>query len=283
MIEIERVVGLAFVQDGGRPGRLREGVPRGGALIASALSAANRALGNPGDAAGIERYGAMTLVARGDVMLADDDARVWTLRDGERVELAWDGARRARFVALRGGIDVPRVLGGRGTLVAARIGGLEGRSLRRGDVLRAESEPMTNVRARPWLAHEGPIRIVAGPDLAAYAPRAIDVLTSRAWRLSTRSDRTGTRLEGATVPWREGAPSARTTPMIAGAIELPPGGEPIVLGVDHPTTGGYPVVAVIARVDLDRFHAIPLGRDVRFAAITIDHARVLLGQSGGTT
>ncbi|UJR79214.1 biotin-dependent carboxyltransferase family protein [Sandaracinus amylolyticus] len=283
MIELERVVGLAFVQDGGRPGLLREGVPRGGALIPSALAAANRAVGNPEHAAGIERYGAITIVARGDVTVADDDARVWTLHDGERIELAWDGARRARFVALQGGIDVPRVLGGRGTLVAARIGGLEGRPLRRGDVLRTASEPITTAHALAWTPHQGAIRLVAGPDLDVYAPSAIDALTSRAWRLSTRSDRTGTRLEAPAIPWRDDAPAARTTPMIAGAIELPPGGEPIVLGVDHPTTGGYPVVALVAGVDLDRFHAIPLGRDVRFTTITIDEARALLRQSGGTT
>lgn len=275
-LRIERTVGLAFVQDGGRRGRLHEGVPPGGALSRDALARANAAVGNSVDAAGIERYGAMTISARGELLVADDDGRAWTLREGEALALPWDGSRRARYLAVRGGIDVPVVLGGRGTLVAASIGGLEGRPLRKGDELSIGELAPSALASRSARASRETTRLVPGPDLGAYAPDALDALTSRAWRISPRSDRTGTRLEGATIPWREGAPSARTTPMVAGAIELPPGGEPIVLGPDHPTTGGYPVVAVIARVDLDDFHLLPLGREVRFEAITLDAARGLL-------
>lgn len=265
MIAVERVVGLAFVQDLGRPGHMHEGVPAGGALVPERLARANAAVGNAIGAAGIERFGAMSLVAQRDLVIAEDVGAPRTLRAGERVELPWDGAARARYLAVRGGIDVPVVMGGRGTLIVAGIGGHQGRALRRGDVLAVGAEDGARTEAEAEADDRSPIAVHPGPDAAGYAPGAVAALVARPWRLSVRSDRTGTRLEGAAIAWGDDAPPARTTPMIAGAIELPPSGEPIVLGPDHPTTGGYPVVAVIAARDLGRFHAIALGREVRFA------------------
>lgn len=275
-IEIERVAGLAFVQDGGRPGRLSGGIPAGGALVPEALARANAAVGNAPGAASIERFGAITLVGRGDEsIVAEDDGVVRRVRAGERIELGWDGTVRARYVALRGGVDVPVVLGGRGTLVSARIGGLDGRALRKGDVLRASASPAPAERAPAAALAARAIRVVAGPDLATFAPDALRALTSHPWSISPRSDRTGTRLVGPKIAYRGDAPALETTPMVAGAVELPPSGEPIVLGPDHPTTGGYPVVAIVARIDLGRFHTIPLGGEVRFTEIDAASARAL--------
>jgi biotin-dependent carboxylase-like uncharacterized protein len=267
MIEITRVVGLAFVQDGGRPGRMEEGVPPGGALVPEWLARANLALGNDATEAAIERFGALTLRALTAVDIAEEDGRVRALAPGESVELGWDGRVRVRYVAIAGGLDVPRVLGGRGTLVSAGIGGFAGRALRRGDRIAVRHPPRRNgpvaALAAP-LDLRAPIRLYPGPDAPRFAPRALDVLLGNMWTLSPRSDRTGTRLVGPTIPWAPDAPPTRTTPMIAGAIELTPGGEAIVLGPDHPTTGGYPVIAVVANADLGRFHALPLGGPVHF-------------------
>ena len=172
---------------------------------------------------------------------------------------------------------MPVVLGGRGTLVGARLGGLDGRALRKGDVLRASTSPAAELAraCAPAPLAARPIRVVPGPDLAAFAPEALASLTSQPWSLSARSDRTGTRLVGPRIAYRGEAPALDTTPMVAGALELPPSGEPIVLGPDHPTTGGYPVIAVVARIDLGRFHAIPLGGEVRFTEIDASSARAL--------
>ena len=265
MIAIERVVGLAFVQDLGRPGHMHEGIPCGGALVPERLARANAAVGNAIGAAGIERFGAMTLVAQGDLVIAEDGGAARGVRAGERVDLGWDGSVRARYLAVRGGLDVPVVLGGRGTLIVAGLGGHQGRALRRGDVLAVGAQTEAETVTVAVVDDRSPIAVLPGPDAGAYAPGALAALVARPWRLSVRSDRTGTRLEGAAIPWADDAPAARTTPMIAGAIELPPSGEPIVLGPDHPTTGGYPVVALIAARDLGRFHTIALGREVRFA------------------
>jgi allophanate hydrolase subunit 2 len=107
-----------------------------------------------------------------------------------------------------------------------------------------------------------PIRVVAGPDRHAFAPDALAALVSAPYRISPTSDRVGTRLVGPDLP-RTAAPE-RTRPMVCGALEIPRDGQPIVLGPEHPTTGGYPILAVIVDDDLDRFFAIRIGGEVAF-------------------
>lgn len=272
-IAVGRVTGLAFVEDGGRVGRLAEAIPRGGALDLEALATANLAIGNEPGAAAIERYGAVELVARGEVTIADERGRIVLLAAGERTSFPWDGTRRVGYLAIDGGIDVPQFLGGAGTVLALGRGGLEGRLLRVGDVL-SLGAPGHRTRFCSARDDASPIRVTAGPDLDRLDPRALDALIDATWKLDARSDRTGTRLVGPVLAHREGA-RAITTPMIEGAIECPPGSPPIVLGPEHPTTGGYPVVAVIARADLSRFHRMRLGSAVRFARVSHEQARAL--------
>jgi allophanate hydrolase subunit 2 len=111
-------------------------------------------------------------------------------------------------------------------------------------------------------APEAPIRLVAGPDPASFAPEALDLLLSSTYRVLPSSDRVGTRLDGPALP-RTDAPEI-SRPMVLGAIEVPRDGKPIVLGPEHPTTGGYPIIAVVARADLGRLFSIRLGGTVRF-------------------
>jgi allophanate hydrolase subunit 2 len=124
---------------------------------------------------------------------------------------------------------------------------------------RATTSP-TAVVARSH--RDGPIRVSPGPDRHAFAPDAPAALVSAPYRILPTSDRIGTRLTGPDVP-RIAAPE-RSRPMVCGALEIPRDGQPIVLGPEHPTTGGYPILAVIFDDDLDRFHAIRLGGEVTF-------------------
>lgn len=260
--------GLAFVQDGGRTGALHQGMPPAGALRPRALARANHALGNPAGAAGLERYGALRLAATVAVSLATEDGAVHRLRPGDVLDLPWSATTRAGYVAVAGGLDLPQVLGGRGTHVRAGLGGKDGGPLRAGDRLplgagdgEAAARPPTATLAG---SDDGPaiVRVVPGPDRGRLAADALDRLVATTWRLSYQSDRMGTRLDGPALPRAPGP--ADSTPLVMGAIEIPPDGGPIVLGPEHPTTGGYPVLAVIATADLERFHAIPLGQPVRF-------------------
>jgi allophanate hydrolase subunit 2 len=106
-----------------------------------------------------------------------------------------------------------------------------------------------------------PVRVVLGPD--RFDPSAIAALFSGWFAISTQSDRVGTRLEGPAIVQASTA-LGRSCPLVRGAIEVPASGDPIVLGPEHPTTGGYPVIGVVAGADQGRFFARPLGALVRF-------------------
>jgi biotin-dependent carboxylase-like uncharacterized protein len=276
MIEIVAIAGLATIQDAGRPGRMHEGVPPGGALVPDLLSRANAAARNARGEAAIEVFGGVTLTARDSLLLAADDGVLRCLRAGERWTLGAEG-RRVRYVAVRGGIDVPSRLGGRGTLLVAGLGGQEGRALRRGDVLsigRAVEHdgPLAGV---PDL--DAPVRVVPGPDRERFAEHALRTLLASAFVVSSRSDRVGVRLVGPALQRADGD-VAVSGPMVRGAIQVPSSGEPIVLGPDHPTTGGYPVLATVVGADAGAVMARPIGASVRFvlrdqAALAADSAR----------
>jgi biotin-dependent carboxylase-like uncharacterized protein len=265
VITVVAVSGLATVQDGGRRGHMHEGVPPGGPLVPELLARANAAVGNEDDEAALELFGAITLAATAGTLVASDDGVPVMLGTRDAWTVTCAGAR-VRYVAVRGGIDVPRRLGGRGTLLVAGLGGHEGRALRPADVLHAGDAPTVHgprSRAAPDL--DAAIRVVPGPDLDAFDPSALDVLLSTEFRVDARSDRVGIRLVGPTLR-RVGDDRGVSCPMVRGAIQVPPSGAPIVLGPDHPTTGGYPVVAVVVVGSLGALGARPPGADVRFLA-----------------
>lgn len=266
MIEIISVAGLATVQDGGRAGHMHEGVPAGGALVPQMLARANAAARNATDEAAIEVIGAITIVARGaPIIVADDDGDTRALNDGETCAIASGPKTRVRYVAVRGGIDVPRVLGGRGTLVVACLGGHEGRPLRRGDALGVRGAPPHDAPVPPALDNDAPVRVVLGPDLDRFDGRTVEAFLASAFAVDARSDRVGIRLVGPRLVCEQerGAVSA---PMVRGAIQVPPSGELIVLGPDHPTTGGYPVIATVTLDHQGTLAARPIGAPVRFAS-----------------
>jgi allophanate hydrolase subunit 2 len=146
--------------------------------------------------------------------------------------------------------------------------------LRAGEELVVESGPRrcayvaTGTRlaasAPPSFVDPESITIVAGPDLDAFADDALSILTSGLYRILPASNRVGTRLAGPALP-RRADYRERSRPMIQGALEVPRDGQPIVLGPEHPTTGGYPLIAVVTSSDVGRFHSIRLGGSVRFA------------------
>ncbi len=111
--------------------------------------------------------------------------------------------------------------------------------------------------------------MIPGPDLDAFEPAALDVLASAPYRIRSTSDRTGYQLEGQRIARRAGYID-RTRPMVRGAIQIPPGGMPIVLGPDHPVTGGYALIGVIASDDHDRFFAKPAHREVCFVTRIVE-------------
>lgn len=272
-LEIVATPGLAWIQDAGRPGRMVDGVPPGGALVPERLAAANRSVGNAVGAAAIEAFGGLVVAARGgDLFVGWEGGGTPLLRDHVRVLAPAPGAR-VTYLAVAGGLDVPVVLGGRGLLPVAALGGGVGRPLRAGDRVVVGHERGAIVTAEPFdPPPDAPIRLVAGPDLARFAPGTWDALLAGDWRVGTASDRVGVRLVGPALRRVDGD-VALSAPMVQGALQVPAGGAPIVLGPDHPVTGGYPVVAVVVRADRGALFLREPGSAVAFEACTVVEAR----------
>jgi 5-oxoprolinase (ATP-hydrolysing) subunit C len=263
MIEIVSLAGFATIQDGGRPGHMGDGVPPGGAVAMRLLARANAAVRNEVDEAAVEVTGTITLLARDPVTLATDDGVARVLSRGDRFTAVSGPRARIRYVAVRGGIDVPEVLGGRGTLVVAGLGGHEGRPLRRGDLVHVRAGPARDAPMPPTLDLDGPVRVMIGPDTDRFDRDTVETFLASNFVIDALSDRVGTRLVGPRLVAKPD-PSAPSAPMVSGAIQTPPSGLPIVLGPDHPTTGGYPIIATVLREDLGSLGARPVGASVRF-------------------
>jgi biotin-dependent carboxylase-like uncharacterized protein len=255
---VTRALGLCTVQDLGRRGHMHEAVPPGGALVRSMFVLANRRTSNADAAPVIEVLGVLTVRAEADIVVATErDVRA--LRAGDSTTVTSEPLR-CTYLAVRGGIAAPRILDGHGTLLCAGLGA----PLRKDDVLAIGAAQLVTADIEDLaFDRDDPIRIVPGPDLDAFGADVLDHLTAAPYQILPTSDRVGTRLSGAAL---QRSPSARevSRPMVRGALEVPRDGQPIVLGPEHPTTGGYPIVAVIENAELDRFHAIRLGGSVRF-------------------
>lgn len=256
------VAGPAWVMDLGAPGWAWAGLARGGAAVPEGLRRANRAVGNPEDAAGIELYGPVEVELPEGRRWADGAG---ALGRGGVARVAPGPGRRLAYLAVEGGVATPWVLGSAGTWTALGLGGLEGRALRPGDRLPlgpAHGLPgrlRAQGAALPVLGDDQPLRVFRAPGV----PDALwDGLLGQAWRLAEPSSRVGLRLAG--TPLSAPAADAPSRPMPPGAIELPPDGLPIVLGPEHPTVGGYPLLGVVDAASLATLYARATGAEVRF-------------------
>jgi KipI family sensor histidine kinase inhibitor len=278
---------LTTVQDRGRAGFRRFGVSSAGALDPLAADAANAAVGNTGDAALLECTSAGPVLrflaaARFAIAGADLGATLeradlgeWrvplatsvfartgnVLRFGERVR----GCRA--YIALGGGVDVPRRLGSRATDLPGAFGGYDGRPLRAGDRLSLGwLAGVPGTTPLPDAADDVVVRVVLGPQDDHFAPATIERFLSSEWMVGADSDRAGCRLQGPALD-HAGAPEIASEGMVPGSVQVPPDGRPIVMLADGPTTGGYPKIATVVAGDVARLaQLVPGTGRVRFTA-----------------
>lgn len=264
---------LCLVQDLGRRGHLSLGVPTSGALDRRALVRANLLVGNDRGRAVLEvLLGGLVLRALEDVVVAVTGApttvrvevsgraghpeagRPFLVPAGGELALGAPARGLRTYVAVRGGLGGPTVLGSRATDV---LSGLGPPPLRAGDVLRLLPAPGTAVAGAPdEAAHDVPagpehtVHVLPGPRVDWLTPAAIALLATHRWEVTPRSNRVGLRLGGPVLERAVTAelPSEGTVP---GSVQVPPDGRPVVFLADHPVTGGYPVVAVVRDADLD--------------------------------
>lgn len=297
---------LTTVQDLGRPGHSALGVPAGGAFDALALRAGNRLVGNGDNAAGLEctligptlRFEHDATVALTGAETPTRDPTPWTrltFRAGDRLRIGSIAGGARLYICIGGGLRVPPVLGSASTLLSAGFGGHQGRALKEGDRLEfaARVEPTTapvgslrmvaalkRLYTQPLQDGVRTVRAVDGPHPHAFNGVVTDAFWNATFRVGNQSNRTGLRLEGPTFStmikgdmMSEGAP--------VGGIQIttgdgPGSGQPIALGVDGPTTGGYPVIACTAAVDLHLLGQARPGEKLRFTRVSLDEARSAL-------
>jgi biotin-dependent carboxylase-like uncharacterized protein len=265
-----------LVQDLGRPGWAHLGVPRAGALDAPAAALAHRIVGNAAEAALLEvLLGGLEVATERGAWVAVTGAACEVTVDGRQREFGtavWvpgGGALRLgrpasglrTYVAVAGGIAVEPVLGSRST---DTLGGVGPAPVRVGDVLpvgEPASAPVPVDTPRP--PSPGPLRLLPGPRADRVTGDGVDLLCRTAYTVSPDSDRVGLRLLGEPLPLA-GAAELPSEGMVLGAVQIPPDGRPVVFLADHPTTGGYPVVAVVEEGDLWQCGQLRPGEAVRF-------------------
>ncbi len=284
---------LTTVQDAGRFGYQSDGIRPAGVMDTAAFAAANRLVGNAGGEAVLEMtFLGATLTFSADTWFALTGAAMPATLDGAPVErytaikatagqtlacgLASSGCRG--YLAVRGGIDVPLVMGSRSTDRSARLGGFEGRALKAGDELPTRPNdgwtPTPLRCAPPVYTGAIEVRAIPGPQDDYFTAAGLETFFSTPYEVSTDSDRMGVRLEGAAVE------SVRGTDIVSdgivfGSVQVPSGGKPIVLMADHQTTGGYAKIATVLSLDLPLLAQARPGDTVRFRRITAEEAQAL--------
>jgi biotin-dependent carboxylase-like uncharacterized protein len=267
-VEVVRPGLLLTVQDRGRPGLAHLGVPPSGAADAVAYELGNRLVGNPAGAASLEatldgpvlRFDRPTTVA----LTGATTPEVRTV-DVLDVGRCVGGVRT--YISVRGGIEVEPTLGSRSTDL---LTGLGPAPLRAGDVVEIGSVPGEVPPLPPGtvpgggLPDEPVLRIVPGPRDDWFTAAALEGLCSEPWRVSSSSNRVGIRLEGTPLE-RARHDELLSEGLVTGALQVPASGQPILLIQDHPTTGGYPVIAVVHSDDLWLAGQLAPRQTVRFA------------------
>ncbi|MDP9936791.1 KipI family sensor histidine kinase inhibitor [Paenarthrobacter nicotinovorans] len=283
-LEVQRSVPLTLVQDLGRPGYAAIGVSRSGALDQGSLRRANRLVGNPEDATALEVVdGGLSVRAVGDQIVALTGApagirissaagtrtvkvaTAFALLDGETLTLSPPSRGVRSYLAIRGAFEAEQVLGSSSADTMAALGPSP---LAVGDFLSVGADPGTAVglpETQPDFPDDTAVELKIGPGPRAdwFSPGALRSLLSQEWTVTNESNRIGMRLSGEPLERirDDELPSEGT---ICGVIQVPPTGQPVVFLSDHPVTGGYPVIAVVAPKDLDKAAQIPAGGKVRF-------------------
>jgi len=295
LLEVRRTGPQVLVQDLGRRGQAAQGVSVSGAMDRAALRAANRLVGNASNCAALEiACGGLALLSHGDATIAITGAdapielidaagrslpaathRALALSLGDVVHIGEPRAGVRNYLAVRGGLDVAPVLHSRATDLLANIGPppltvgdrIDALPIDGPAIVGAEEAPPADL---PRLHAEVVLDIALGPRTDWFDPASIERLCTQAWRVTPQSNRVGIRLSGELALQR--TPQRRATELpsegtIAGALQVPPSGQPVLFLADHPVTGGYPVIACVATHHLDRAGQLPIGASVRFRVI----------------
>ncbi len=288
---------LTTIQDLGRPGFAHLGVSASGAADAVSLRLGNLLVGNPESTAGLE----MTLVggefefeSNAIVSVTGSDfgptlngavIPLWTsvvVKAGDRLEFGATKSSARCYLCIHGGIECRPVLGSRSTHLLTGIGGYNGRALKRGDVLKIPNfgllaVPLKKVRPEVVSSSErnGILRATLGPQAEWFPADVHNLFFSSSYTISEDSNRMGLRLIGPALK-RTIEKDLLTEGVSLGAVQVPQSGQPIILFVEHQTTGGYPKIANVISADLHRVGQLRPRDEVRFEPISVEQAHALI-------
>lgn len=289
---VEQCGPACSVQDMGRNGCRRIGLPRSGALDVLALTAANAIVGNPADSAAIESLlaGLTLRICGGPVRIAFAGADFPLSVDGTALArqrsllvepgqtLSIGSARRGvcGIVAVEGGLHVPSVLGSRSLHARSRVGGMHGRTLRPGDLIAVASASTDRPELElpePLATATEPIRVVLGPQTDRFGAEQIRLFCETEWVVAGASDRMAYRLgsDARILPRHDDFSISEA--MFEGAVQITAGGQPIVMLADHQTIGGYPKIAGVIAPDIRHVANRRPGEGIRFSVVSLEQAR----------
>ncbi|MCS3741568.1 MULTISPECIES: urea amidolyase family protein [unclassified Rhizobium] len=281
----------ALYQDLGRKGRSSQGVSESGALDRGAMQAANLLLGNPRESAVIEvTFGgfafqadravtvavtgapcSMTIRTHNGSEIKAPFARAFALDAGDEVTLGIPSAGMRSYLALRGGFLVEPMLGSAATDTLAKVGP---ETIQTGSLLVPASKPACAVDESPQEAGRLPrageivtLDVIPGPRTDWFTQTGIETLRTQEWDVTPQSSRIGMRLSGNAPIERSVHGELPSEGTAHGAIQVPAEGQPVLFLADHPLTGGYPVIGVVASHHLDLAGQIPIGARIRFNLI----------------
>jgi len=294
MLEVIENGIFTTVQDLGRYGYQRYGVPVSGAVDQFSIRVANILVGNAENDAGLEitlvgptiRFLDNTVIAvtGGQLgpMVDDRPIQCWrsvAVTRGACLSFSGQQDGMRAYLAVAGGIDVPRVLGSRSTFIRAKLGGLDGRQLMNGDTLGVLdtrlSSQIVGSALMPWniptYGNHHILRVTLGPQDNAFTEKGMRTLLSSTYTVSSTSDRMGSRLIGPVVEHKKGADIVSDGTSF-GAIQITGEGLPIILLADRGTTGGYTKIANVISVDLARIAQAQIADTVQFRSVTLSEA-----------
>jgi KipI family sensor histidine kinase inhibitor len=288
--------GYTTVQDAGRTGFQRMGVPLSGALDKRAYRIANLLVGNDLEAAALEITVVgprLEVLAEADVALTGAELpirlngealcgwRSFRVKKGDLLEIGQVSSGCRGYLAVSGGLDVPLVMGSRSTYVSGKLGGHGGRALKADDILAAcEGGLLSRPRELPGrfipsYPTDITVRAVAGPQEEFFGG-GLDELCKGQYMITPKADRMGYRIQGSAIPIGDGYPkSIISEPSMPGGVQIPPDGQPIILLVEQ-TVGGYAKAATVVSCDLDRIAQGTPGDMLSFELLSIDRAHALL-------
>jgi len=279
------------VQDSGRHGYRRFGVPASGALDLLSLSAANGQLGNKPDSPALELFqGPVVIEALADLVVGHSDgsslvsvdggatqANPLRIKGGSVLRLEAGAGSAILYLAFPGGIVVDSVMGSASTYTRASFGGVRGRIIQKGDILYAQRDVERNVSRREMhLELPRHHRVVRGPHAELFPPESLRSFFEAEYHVSFQSDRMGYRLEGPALKGFHEWGRVLTFPVFPGMVQVTPDGLPIVLMADCQTTGGYPVIALVLPSDLCALARKPPSSPVAFKEVTEEEARAAM-------